>query len=145
MGAVNIFKYKPKKSGLTKRPVIKGDFSTYKINHRELKIYKLNKFMAFVLLIFAGLSMASYMAVINKESVVKNIHSDTNKIYYENIELQNKVDSLKSFYSIDHKVSKIDFLKKADKVIEVDAVDNTAQKSGKNTNKPNIKQIPAGF
>ena len=144
MGAANIFGYKPKKSGLTKRPVIKGDFSTYKINYRELKIYKFNKFMAFVLLIFVLLSMASYMAVITKESLVKNIHADTNKIYYENIELQNKVDALKSFYSIDTKVSKIDFLKKADKVIEVKAVNN-AQKSNDNLSKPKIKQIPAGF
>ncbi len=64
------------------------------------------------------------MAVISRESVVQNIHTKTNKIYYENIELQNKVDNLRSFYAIDNKVSKINFLKKADKVIEVKAVNN---------------------
>lgn len=147
MGAVNIFGHKPKKNGLTRKHVIKGDFSSYKINYKELRIYKFNKFFAFCLLMLAIFSLGSYMAVISRESVVQNIHTKTNKIYYENIELQNKVDNLRSYYAIDNKVSKINFLKKADKVIEVKAVNNIEllKKMNDNSNKHNIKQVPAGF
>jgi len=145
MGAVNIFGHKQKKTGLQKKPVIQGDFTPYKINYRELRIYKFNKFMAFCLLTLVVLSMASYFAVVLRESVVKDLHVKTNKIYYENIDLQNNVDNLKSFYAIDNKVSQIDFLKKADKVIEVKAVNNIAPKKKNNINKHNLKQVPTGF
>ena len=145
MGAVNIFGQRPRKNGLSKKPVIKGDFSSYKINPRELKIYKFNKFIAYCLLFFVVLSMATYTAVVSRESIVKDIHNKTNKIYYENIDLQNSVDNLKSFYAIDNKVSKINFLKKADRVIEVKAVSNVAAKMRNNTDIHNLKQVPAGF
>lgn len=145
MGAVNIFGQKPRKHGLSKKPVIKGDFASPKINHKELRIYKLNKFMASCLLILVFLSMASYLAVVMREVVVKDIHNKTNKIYYENIDLQNNVDNLKSFYAIDNKVSKINFLKKADQVIEVKDVTKVAPKRKNNINKHNIKQVPTGF
>lgn len=146
MGAADIFKYKQRKTGLTKRPVIKGDFSTYKINHKELGIYKVNRLAASFLTMLVLFSICSYTAVLFREKIVKDVHAETNKIYYENIELQNKVDTLKSFYSIDNKVSKINFLKKPDKVIEVKAVDKTAQKTnGNNSPKNNLKQMPAGF
>ena len=146
MGAVNIFGQKPKKNGLSKKSVIKGDFSSYKINYRELKIYKFNKFLGFCLLILAFLSVASYMATVSREFIVKDIHTKTNQIYYENIDLQNKVDNLKSFYAIDNKVSKINFLKKADKVIEVKVINNNnTPKIQNKIGKHNLKQVPAGF
>jgi hypothetical protein len=145
MGAVNIFGQKQRKNGLSKKPVIKGDFSSYKINYKELRIYKLNKLIASCLLLFVILSMASYMAVVSREVVVKDLHIKTNKIYYENIDLQNKVDNLKSFYAIDNQVSKINFLIKPDKVIEVKAVNNIVPKRKKHMNKHNPKQVPAGF
>lgn len=145
MGAVNIFGQKPGKNGLSKKSVIKGDFSSYKINYRELRIYKFNKFLAFSLLTLAFLSMASYLAVVLREVTVKDIHNKTNKIYYENLDLQNSVDNLKSFYAIDNKVSKINFLKKADNVIEVKAVNNVVSKIKNNADKHNLKQVPRGF
>ncbi|GEM_PF-4531364 len=144
MGAVNIFGQRPRKSGLSKRSVIKGDFSSYKINHKELRIFKLNKFMSFCLLIFVVLSMASYIIVISKEAVIKDIHTKTTGLFYENIDLQNKVDNLKSFYTIDNQVSKVNFLQKADKIIEVNNVKKPA-KIKHIFNKNNTKQVPAGF
>lgn len=146
MGAANIFGQKQRKNGLSKKHVIKGDFSSYKINYKELKMYKFNKFMSFCLLILVVLSMCSYTAVVFRECVVKELHTKTNSIFYENVDLQNKVDNLKSFYSIDNKVSKINFLRKADKIIEVRAVNsNNTRKKSDSSNKHNIKQVPAGF
>lgn len=146
MGSPNIFGQKSKRNGLTKRPVIKGDFSSsYKIDYRSLGVYKFNKFLAYCMLVLVIVLMGSYMAVVTREVVVKDIHTKTNKMYYENIDLQNRVDNLKSFYAIDNKVSKINFLKKADKVIEVKAVDSAIPKINNNLNKHNLKQVPAGF
>ena len=85
------------------------------------------------------------MVVVSREAVVQDLHFKTNKIYYENIDLQNSVDNLKSFYAIDNQVSKINFLKKADKVIEVKAVDNITPKIKNLIDKHNLKQVPAGF
>jgi len=148
MGVVNIFGQKQRKNGLSKKSVIKGDFSSYKINYKELRIYKFNKFLAFCILALAVLSMASYMAVVSREIIVKDLHIKTNKIYYENTDLQNAVDNLKSFYAIDNKVSKINFLKKPDKVIEVKSARNNVVQKNKNKNKMdkyNLKQVPTGF
>jgi len=144
MSATNIFGQKMKNSGLRNKTVVKGEFSTYKINHKELRIYKLNKFMSYCLLFFVVLSMASYVLVITKETFVKRIHSKTASLLYENIDLQNKVDNLKSFYSIDNKVSKVNFLKKADKIIEIKDLDPPV-KLKKIISKNNPKQVPAGF
>lgn len=69
--------------------------------------------------------MLSYLGVVAQESRIKELHSAANKVNYENIELQNKVDYLKSFYVLDDKVQKIDFLKKPDRIIEVESNDET--------------------
>ncbi len=146
MGAVNIFGQRQGKQGLSKKSVIKGDFSSYKINYREFRIYKFNKFLAFCLILLAVLSTTSYMAVVSREAIVKDIHINTNRLYYENIDLQNNVDNLKSFYEIDNKVSKINFLKKPDKVIEVKAVNKDSAKiNNKKIYIHNLNQVPAGF
>lgn len=145
MNAADTFGYKHQKNRLSKRPVIKGDFSSRKINYKEPGIYKLNRTASLFLILFVILSIISYFCVLLRANVIKELHTETNKISYENIELQNKVDVLKSFYSIDTKVSKIDFLKKPDKVIEVSEGNVIIQKSNGNIDRHKLKQVPAGF
>ncbi len=100
--------------------VIKGKFPGQASVYKKPAVLKLNSMLAVALIPAVIISMISYLGVIAKESKVKDLHLVTNKINYENIELQNKVDYLKSFYTIDDKVQKIDFLKKADRVLEVE-------------------------
>ena len=57
-------------------------------------------------------------------------------IKYENAELQNKVDSLQSYYNIDKAVSKSNILERARQVVEVNAIDIP----NLNFNKENKKQ-----
>jgi len=104
---------KPKKS------IVSGNFPQKPSLYEKPAILKTNKILAFSLLMVVILSMTSYLFVLSKESRVKELHSATNKLNYENVELQNKVDYLKSFYVLDDKVQKIDFLKKPDQIIEV--------------------------
>ncbi|MDD3151203.1 MAG: hypothetical protein PHV68_10285, partial [Candidatus Gastranaerophilales bacterium] len=68
------------------------------------------------------ISMASYSFVIAKQSKMSAIQQKTAEINYENAELQNKVDFLKSFYNINKQVSKIKKLQKAEKIIEVKTI-----------------------
>ncbi len=109
-----------KRSAKSEKSVIKGSFSSQSFTYPSPKIFKINSMLAFSLIIAIILSMISYMGVIAKDNEIEILHFSTNKINYENIELQNKVDYLKSFYSLDTKVKKINFLKKADKVMEVE-------------------------
>lgn len=109
-----------KKNLSPKKSILKGNFPKQASVYSKPAILKVNLILAVSLIPVIVLSMVSYLAVIAKENRVKDLHSITNQINYENIELQNRVDYLKSFYTIDDKVQKIDFLKKADKVMEVE-------------------------
>ncbi|HSA07019.1 MAG TPA: hypothetical protein P5556_07545 [Candidatus Gastranaerophilales bacterium] len=110
---------KKKQVSKNQNRVIQGKFSEQNSAYKKPVIIKINVILAFALLLSVVLCMVSYLGVIAKESKIKELHISTNKINYENIELQNKVDYLKSFYNVDDKVQKIDFLKKADQVMEV--------------------------
>ena len=100
--------------------ILKGSFPSQSSIYPTPKIFKINFILAFSLIIAVILSMVSYLGIIAKDNEVKNLHFSTNKINYENMDLQNRVDYMKSFYALDNKVKKIDFLKKADKVMEVE-------------------------
>jgi len=108
-----------KKKSTRKKPIVREKFPSKKAVYSKPVILKINFILAIALTVVVFLSMISYLGVISKENKIKNFHALTHKLNYENIELQNKVDYLKSFYAIDGKVQKIDFLKKADKVMEV--------------------------
>lgn len=114
-------KAKPKEKEIKKpkKGVVCGKISPQKSVYEKPAILRTNAIIGGCLVVAVILSMVSYMGVVSKETKVKELHSVTNKVNYENIELQNKVDYLKSFYVLDDKVQKIDFLKKPDQIIEV--------------------------
>ena len=134
---------KKKKVSNPNKNIIRGKFPAQQSLYEKPVIFRVNTILIFSLLIVMILSMLSYLVVITKESKIKELHSVTNKINYENIELQNKVDYLKSFYALDNKVQQIGFLKKADKVIEVNSQAKIPIKRDKRK-KFEIKSVP-GF
>ncbi len=113
------FSNRQKQETAQKKNVVGGNFSPTKTVYEKPAILKANAVLSLCLLLVLILSMASYLFVVAKENKVKELHSVTNKINYENIELQNKVDYLKSFYVLDDKVQSIDFLEKPEHIIEV--------------------------
>jgi hypothetical protein len=121
MVSSNQIKNKKKYSSEIDSSVIRGDFRPNSKLYPEPAILRINNVLGFFLLLSILASMVSYLAVMVKENKIKEVQVFTNKINYENIDMQNKVDYLKSFYIIDNKVSKINFLKKPDKVIEIRA------------------------
>ena len=101
-------------------PILKGDFKR-NVNQKINAIFKLNHFLSTMLILSVIISMVSYSMVAAKETQVSVIHSDTNELNFENIELQNKVDHARSFYNINNKIADVNFLKKPDNIIEVKA------------------------
>ena len=55
------------------------------------------------------------------------------ELNFENDELQNKVDSLQSYYNIDKAVSKTNILERAQKVVEINAIDTPKVNFNKNS------------
>ena len=142
MAHSNLLK-KKKVAAIPNKSIISRKFPPHSTIYKKPVVFKINIILAFILLTAIILAMISYMVVISKENSIKKFHFTTNKINYENIELQNKVDYLKSFYIINTKVQKIPFLKKADKVLEVKAK-NKMPLFSPTRKKENITSVP-GF
>lgn len=124
-------------------PIVRGNFTAQNENLKELSIFRFNRFLSFSLLATIVISMISYSIVVAKENQIIAAHNRTNEISYENIELQNKVDYARSYYNVNDKVSKVSFLQKPEKVLEVNAVPANIV-IGKNKEITEIKPI-AGY
>jgi hypothetical protein len=110
--------YKKVKQYNDKDSLIQAQFPRHE-NFRELAIFRFNRFLGYVLILSTIASIVSYSMVAARENTLAKIHSKTNDINFENIELQNKVDYARSFYNINNKVAGVNFLKKPDAVMEV--------------------------
>ncbi|MEI7473761.1 MAG: hypothetical protein WCK67_03190 [bacterium] len=116
------------KQTYSQNPMIKGEFPSYENNLGELSILNLNRVLGASLFIAILVSMVSYFLVVAQENSIITVHKDTNELNMENIELQNKVEQAKSYYNINYKVSKVNFLKKPDKIMEVNAIASVPEK-----------------
>ncbi|MCR4881431.1 MAG: hypothetical protein K6A44_05705 [bacterium] len=64
-----------------------------------------------------------YSFVATSETRLANLHSEISNLNYENIDLENKLENVKSYYSVDTKVSSNASFEKAKNVIEVEQID----------------------
>ncbi len=115
--------------------IISGYFVSEK-SYKELIIARVNKFLYSVLGFLVVFCAVCYYFVSCKEVQLNQISRATLELNYENDELQNKVDSLQSYYNIDKAVSKNNILERARNVVEVDASD-IPQVNIKSANKNN--------
>ena len=102
--------------------IISGYFLNEK-PYKELIIQRVNNFLYAVLGFLVLFCFVCYYLVSCKEVQLNQISRETLELNYENDELQNKVDSLQSYYNIDKAVQKTNILERAKEVVEVDAVD----------------------
>ena len=63
-----------------------------------------------------------YSIVALCETKLTNLHTKISELNYENIELENKLENVKSFYSVDTKVSNSADFEKAKNVLELNHV-----------------------
>ena len=102
--------------------IISGYFLNEK-PYKELIIQRVNNFLYCILGILVVFCFIGYYFVSCKEVQLNQISRETLELNYENEELQNKLDSLQSYYNIDKAVSKANILERARQVVEVDAID----------------------
>ncbi len=116
--------------------IISGYFLNEK-SYKEMIIQRVNNILYVVLGVLVLFCVVCYYFVSCKEVQLNEISRETLELNYENDELQNKVDSLQSYYNIDKAVSKTNILERARQVVEVDAIAlpdvNFNKKSGRKT------------
>ncbi len=89
---------------------------------REQLVLMLNAAFLILIGIFSVGFLVIYSLVAVKEDKLASLHSKINELNYENIELENKLENVKSYYSVDNKVAESNTLDKAKKVIEINTL-----------------------
>jgi len=101
--------------------IISGYFLNEK-SYKEMIVQRVNNFLYGTLIFLFLFCLICYYFVSCKEVQLNQISRETLELNYENDELQNKVDSLQSYYNIDKAVSRTNILERARHVVEVDAI-----------------------
>ena len=103
---------------------------------REMVTRKINKSLCFCLIIAVVVAFVSYYIAMNYEAKLNMLDREIVRINTENHELQADLDRYKSFNNVDTNIGKYNLLQKADKVIEVTAMnmDNSIVTPKKNNN-----------
>lgn len=112
-------------SSVHQNPIIDGYFPTHK-TYKEMAIARINRTLCVFLAFFIMLSAVSYYFVTANEITLNKYRKQTLALNDENVELQNKLDYLKSYYNVDKAMQKQHLLQKANNVIEVKASPATA-------------------
>ena len=108
----------PVKYRNTQNPVIDGYFPTHK-TYKEMAITRVNRTLCSILILFILVSAVSYYFVTASEITLNKYRKQVLALNDENVELQNKLDYLKSYYNVDKAMQKQHLLQKAKTVIEV--------------------------
>lgn len=114
--------------------IISGYFLNEK-SYKEMIVQRVNNFLYGTLIFLVLFCLVCYYFVSCKEVQLNQISRETLELNYENDELQNKVDTLQSYYNIDKAVSKSNILERARHVVEVNAIDLPDLNLSKNQNK----------
>ena len=98
--------------------------SKHSLTLREAITRKINKTLCIFLLISIVITFVSYYIAMNYEAKLNNLDREIVRVNTENQELQADLDRYKSFNNVDSNVEKFNLLQKADKVIEVTAMNS---------------------
>ena len=105
--------------------VIEGYFQK-EISQKAMAIRKVNKTLCALLGVAVLFAFVSYYFAMSNELTLNKLSRQITTLNDENAELQNNLDRLKSFNNVDTKMMQYNMLTKAEKVIEVQAVNATA-------------------
>lgn len=123
------------------RTVIEGDFYQEQLSTVEsMTNRKTNKMLCGCLAIAIAVTFVSYYISMNYEAKLNNLDNEIVRLNAENQDLQSELDRYKSFNNVDTKIGEFNLLQKAERVIEVTALN----KSGKEFVKP-IKAASNNF
>ena len=121
-----------------KSNVIDGYFELEK-NEEELIISRVNAILCVFISILITVMFVSYYIVTVKEIQLNKIHKDIITNGDENVELQNKLDSLTSYTHVDKVTKQKNLVQKSQQIIEVQASSTPIEKTVRDTHKPAFK------
>ena len=112
---------------------------------KDMAIKRVNKSLCVILSILIAVVVVSYYFVISTEMKLNDLSRQTVILNNENEELQNKLDSLKSFNNVDKTLQKNNMLQRAGQVIETQQVTVESDKNVDNGIKRKIFDYAIGF
>ncbi len=114
---------------------------------RQMAIKRVNKMLSIIIGLLIGVVVVSYYFVITYEMKLNDLSRQTVILNNENSDLQNQLDSLKSFSNVDKTFQKNNMLKRAGQVIETPEVivDSQETTSIKKNTKRKIFNYAIGF
>lgn len=120
---------------IEQNPVIEGSFYQAKpMTVREMVTRRINKSLCFCLSIAILVTFVSYYMAMKCEAKLNTLDNEIVRLNEENQYLQAELDRYKSFNNVDTRIGEFNLLQKADKVIEVTAL-NTDKKNSINSTK----------
>ncbi len=116
--------------------VIDGGFIQEKpITIQEMFVRRINKALGFCITVAISVTFISYYTAMNCEAKLNKLDSEIVRLNAENQDLQAELDRFQSFNNVDNKVEEFNLLKKADKVLEITAL-NADKKNVSHVTKP---------
>ena len=112
---------------------------------KDMAIKRVNKSLCIILSVLIAVVVVSYYFVLSSEIKLNNLSRETVILNNENEELQNKLDSLKSFNNVDKTLQKNNMLQRAGQVIETPEVLAPNEDSSKHKSKKRIFEYAIGF
>ena len=112
---------------------------------KDMAIKRVNKMLCVILSLLIGVVVISYYFVISCEMKLNDLSRQTIILNNENEELQNKLDSLKSFNNVDKTFQQNNMLQRAGQVIETPEITIDTQITAKKAVKKKIFNNAIGF
>lgn len=112
---------------------------------RDMAIKRVNKTLCVILSLLIGVVVVSYYFVISCEMKLNDLSRQTVILNNDNEELQNKLDSLKSFNNVDKTLQQNNMLQRAGQVIETQEVTVDPSLASKQTSSKKIFKYAIGF
>lgn len=100
---------------------VDSNTNCYRISNNINSLNGVNSFLLFMLFISTVITLIGYYFVTSSELKLNRLRKETIVLMEENIELENKLDYLSSFYNVDTTMKNKNLLHTAKQVIEVDA------------------------
>jgi hypothetical protein len=112
---------------------------------KDMAIKRINKSLCIILSLLVAVVVISYYFVISCEIKLNDLSRQTVILNNENEELQNKLDSLKSFNNVDKTLQQNNLLQRPGQVIETQEVQASSGNFEKNTSRKKVFNYAIGF
>ena len=124
--------------------IIEGNFPKENVV-RQMAVKRINKMLCIMLSLLIAVVIVSYYFVITSEMKLNEISRQTIILNNENAELQNQLDSLKSFNNVDKTLQQNNMLQRAGQVIETQAIEVEPGETSSKTSKKKLFNSAIGF